>query len=653
MAGDLGEQGQQALAALVADRFNCQIANAVFDEQGQPHGCSLWTRRKDQQKSTTRVFHGPAAELRQDDCPGLLLTDAQLSQWEGQEDGIGLPLLLTTALWNVSTQFESKTLHGLLPAEQVAQWRRLIADGFRPVAISVSGAHQPRQEARSLSAPTGGDEMSEIRTEAPLTTSVWHRRLVPEEAKDRLAKRQANAAVALLRLGRTQKVWSLLAHRPDPRTRSYLIHRFGPLGAAANQVLAQLDAHNDVSIRRALLLSLGELSEQQLPQAERHRVTPRLLDLYANDPDAGIHGAAAWTLRRWGGQAELQKIDQGFARGAPVGERRWFVNRQGQTLVVIPAPGELLIGSPPWEVGREDGPEGDVETQHYVHIDYTFAIMTHQVTVAELLRFRAGFPYRKRYSPHPDCPINNVSWFDAVAYCNWLNELEGIHQDQWCYLPNDQGEYAQGMRLAPDCLRRGGYRLPTEAEWELACRAGSVTSRYYGQSADLDTYYTWNVVNALGRWTTLVGALKPNDWGLFDMMGNTMEWCHDAFRDPARHFDDPSNGPSASPGTVSEKQLRCQRSASLVSWSENTRSAYCYNNYPNTRIFAYGLRVGRTYRPSEEHQSDDLRTDQARVMRGAHLASSADVNRSCYRAGLIPNMRTHGFGMRPVRTMNG
>ena len=68
--------------------------------------------------------------------------------------------------------------------------------------------------------------MSKIGAESPLTTSVWHRPLVPEEAKDRLAKRQANAAVALLRLGREQKVWPILQHRPDPRTRSYLIHRF-------------------------------------------------------------------------------------------------------------------------------------------------------------------------------------------------------------------------------------------------------------------------------------------------------------------------------------------------------------------------------------------------------------------------------------------
>jgi hypothetical protein len=137
VVGPLGEQEQQAMTALTNEKFNCQIANVVFDERGQPHGASLWTRRKDQQKSTTRLYSGPAAEFRADDCPGFLLTDVELSQWAGQEDTNVSPLLMT-ALWNISIQLESQALPGLSPDEQLAEARRLAAEGFRPAAISVS-----------------------------------------------------------------------------------------------------------------------------------------------------------------------------------------------------------------------------------------------------------------------------------------------------------------------------------------------------------------------------------------------------------------------------------------------------------------------------------------------------------------------------------
>ena len=432
----------------------------------------------------------------------------RLSWCEIKDDGKCDAYLLTTALWNVSTQFESKAIHGISIMEQRLLGPQLAADGFRPATISV--------------APGPGADL-------PVATTVWHRPLVPEEAKERLAKRQANAAVALLRLDRERKVWPILQHRADPSGRSYLIHRVAPLDGDPNQVVAQLDVQSDVSIRRALILTLGEFSEQQFPLAGRVEAIPRLLDLYANDLDSGIHGAIAWTLTHWGQRTELQRIDREFATGSIVANCRWFVNRQGRTLVIIPPPGEFVIGSPPNEVGREGGPDGEREMQRFVHIDHAFAVMCYQVTVAEFLEFRPGFVYRKHFSPEPECPINNVSWYDAVAYCNWLNDREGIPRDEWCYLPNDQDEYAEGMTIVPNCLRRTGYRLPTEAEWEFACRAGSITSRYYGQSWDLDNHFSCNVQNSMGRQTTTVGSFKPNDLGLFDMLGNVVDWCHTAF----------------------------------------------------------------------------------------------------------------------------
>ncbi len=498
--------------------------------------------------------------------------------------------------------------------------------------------------------------MSKTRAESPLTTSVWHRPLVPEEAKDRLARRQANAAVALLRLRREQNVWPILQHRPDPRTRSYLVHRFGPLEADPQQVLTQLDTQNEVSIRRALILSLGEFNDQKLPPQERALLTPRLLDLYANDPDPGIHGAAAWTLRKWEQRGELRRIDQEFASGAPVANRHWFVNRQGQTLAVIAAPGEIVIGSPPFEADREGGPEGDVEMQHHVRVDHAFAIMTHTVTVAEFLRFRENFYYRNTFSQVADCPINNLSWYEAAAYCNWLNQQEGIPREQWCYLPNNQGEYLQGMKIVPDCLNRIGYRLPTEAEWEYACRAGSITSRYYGQSQDLDNHYAWTVRLAIGRGTTSVGQFKPNDLGLFDMMGNIMEWIHDAYRDPSQKVPGQPWEDLGKPEVVGNHQMRALRPSCYTSTgAEYTRSAAREVSVPpNARVLLHSLRVSRTWSAREgPDEAMEVRDDQQRVLMGAPVMHSPGFIRCSYRSrGYSPNFKLFAWGLRTARTMN-
>src|SRR5262249_34071029 len=158
------------------------------------------------------------------------------------------------------------------------------------------------------------------------------------------------------------------------------------------------------------------------------------------------------------------------------------------------------------------GPEGQEELRHWRRIGRSFAIASREVTVKQFLRFRKDHPVDRQGAPSPDCPINMVSWYDAAAYCNWLSEQEGIPKEQWCYEPNEKGEYAQGMKLAASYLQRTGYRLPTEAEWEYACRAGATTRYYFGESDELLPRYARYGVNSQGRlWP--VGSLKPNDFG--------------------------------------------------------------------------------------------------------------------------------------------
>ena len=291
--------------------------------------------------------------------------------------------------------------------------------------------------------------------------------------------------------------------------------------------------------------------------------------------------------------------------------------------------------------------------QRFVRIDHAFAIMTRQVTVAEFLQFRKDHFYRKYFSPEPGCPMNNVTWYDAIAYCNWLNAQEGVPEDQWCYQPNDSGQYAQGMRIVPDALRRTGYRLPTEEEWEFACRVGAVTSRFYGQDLDLDNHYACSVQNSMGRRTALVGSYKPNDLGLFDMLGNTLEWSHSLFRDPSLRVKDSSEKGPVPAETVLDRHMRTLKGATLAHPPETIRAAFVDLYPPSVTVYGVGLRLSRTY-PLDEISADGMEMrDEHRLTLRSTLSITPDVQtRTCYRTGHKANFPLFAFGIRTARTVN-
>ena len=214
----------------------------------------------------------------------------------------------------------------------------------------------------------------------PVLALEIDRKLPPDakdDAREKLAKRQANAAVALLRMNQTAKVWPLGKHSPDPRARSYLIHRLAPLGADAGAIIQRLNEEPDVSVRRALLLSLGEYGEKEFSPEARKGALPRLQDIYRTETDPGLHASAEWLLRQWHQEAWLKNVNDEWAKGPDQREKRlesiqqlvttdnerappqWYVNGQGQTMVVIPGPVEFIMGSPATEAGRANN-----EIQH-------------------------------------------------------------------------------------------------------------------------------------------------------------------------------------------------------------------------------------------------------------------------------------------------
>jgi formylglycine-generating enzyme required for sulfatase activity len=171
------------------------------------------------------------------------------------------------------------------------------------------------------------------------------------------------------------------------------------------------------------------------------------------------------------------------ALAAQLGIPSILVDGQGMRLALIPA-GELLMGSPEDEQGRYPD-----ETLHRVRITRPFYLGIYEVTQREYLKVVGKNPSR---FVTPDRPVEQVSWEDAVEFCRRRSQEEGVN-----------------------------YRLPTEAEWEYACRAGTTTRTYLGQSIGRGNA---NIVS--GR-TEPVGQHRPNPFGLYDMHGNVYEWCAD------------------------------------------------------------------------------------------------------------------------------
>ena len=340
-----------------------------------------------------------------------------------------------------------------------------------------------------------------------------------EPGKDALAGRQAAAAIALAALGQADSLWPLLRHRADPRVRSFLVERLAADTLSPRTLLDRLLVPEiDPIERQALLLAWSEMRYPTVAAPVKSAVLASARTLYLDDPDPGVHSAAELLIRRWGGLEILRQDDEALRKqAAPRGALRWELGPNGHTLVVLPAPLEYRMGAPPHETAHYHDP-----IVHYRKIDRSIAVATKEVTVEQFQAFNPGHRNEPRYGDEPACAAIHISWFAAAAYCNWLSAQAGIEKDQWCYPERIE----PGMMISEESVKRSGFRLPTEAEWEYFCRAGTETSRPFGESIELLPRYAWTWLNS-GNRAMPPGLLLPNEFGFFDVLGNTWEWCQD------------------------------------------------------------------------------------------------------------------------------
>ena len=252
-------------------------------------------------------------------------------------------------------------------------------------------------------------------------------------------------------------------------------------------------------------------------------------------------------------------------------------NSIGMELIEIPA-GTFTMGSPAGEKDHQAA-----EEQVAVTLTKPFGLGKTEVTQGQWQQVMSTEPWKGEQfvQADKDFPATFVSFFDAVEFCETLTDLE---------------------RKAGKLKANEEYRLPTEAEWEYACRAGTETAFSFGDESKLNSHAWWGGLDleaalkgelkagvgnaAHEQYAHKFGLKKPNPWGLYDMHGNVMEWCSDWYGSGLSGGTDP-----AGPGGGS---YRVFRGGGWWCNPVSCRSAIRNGNVPSNRLYALGFRVARS-----------------------------------------------------------
>jgi len=389
----------------------------------------------------------------------------------------------------------------------------------RPLTTSIGKTTQ-KTDGETKSLPAATIELPSAR-QSPLDGTVEEFSLAePALVKlGALCKQKTDSSV-------TAPEWTIFSSEAEPDLRTDAIHtahRFLPVSA----LLSQFQAQTNNSLRAGVLLALSEYVSSDVMQAgavlhgDETAFLDSLLYAYVNDPDAEVHSCLEYLLRSWGRDEPLEMLRPLLEQKLLPFEGGWFRPLHSSTMVVIPGPRTDILGHELTNSGSAT-PDEEAEQRREVNLPYSFAISTTEVTNEQFWRVGEGY-WQKAFPEMPDRPVNTVRWAEAAEFCNRLTQLDGMPSSQQCYA---QVETPQGLRWRqkPDALELSGYRMPTDDEWEIACRAGSRTVRPFGNSTQWLARYT---ATASNKWTAEdVGRRKPNCFGLFDMLGNLSEWIH-------------------------------------------------------------------------------------------------------------------------------
>ncbi|MBC8875300.1 MAG: protein kinase [Planctomycetes bacterium] len=337
---------------------------------------------------------------------------------------------------------------------------------------------------------------------------------------------KARLAIVALHLGDTRPAEDMLEfiNRPDPIQRTVFIETLPNWHADLKQLKQHVARAEHPGLRSGISLAIGSIED--IGPAAQADWESLLTDWYSSQPDGGTHSAAGWALRKWNGADPW--IDNTKLDGE---ERGWSITKQtGLTMIRIPA----------GQFKRPLNPRGRAPSskQQIVRITQDFLLSDREITIGLFRRFRDDKEYqgeKPRWKieynfPDAESPVHQVSWYDAVMFCNWLSWKENLTP---CYRVSDSPPpkppvsiHSQGVYEVDISDATNGFRLPTEAEWEHACRAETSTRFSFGDDEAMLARYGVYQMNSNVQMAK-VGSRLCNAWGLFDMHGNLGEYCWD------------------------------------------------------------------------------------------------------------------------------
>lgn len=369
-------------------------------------------------------------------------------------------------------------------------------------------------------------------------------RSVREQAGNELSSRvqrgepgaRVRFACLAMFLGDLEPATGLVAPVADPTTRTLFIHSF-PNWVGDESALPGILEGAGSDLAAAVCLGVGNIDPLTLHRGDRDNIVETMQGLHRDSPNGSVHAASGWALRKWGKQLpEVQRTDA-----------EWKVNSLGMVMIPI-APAGLTMG----------GSDRD-STAYEVTVTRKFMMSNRETSRSMMAAFaKSRTPEQQELvapdtfvSPSPPHPAQNMSWTNAVRFCNWLSKQEGLEP---CYSETKETHDGKSLSRWTCSFDSSGYRLPTEAEWELACRAGSAARYSFGNDQLLEPQYARSS-NRRPIPTLPCGSLMPNAFGLFDMHGNVWEYCWDEWSESdGTPVTDPT-GPGGDTGLEGTRRL--------------------------------------------------------------------------------------------------